>query len=184
MPISVNWPTKEISVPKNYLENLSPNIYQLDLDQFRLDLKDLEDGEQGISYLDTHRHTAPVALAGATYAQKIEIINGYTVTFEDGIYAVYLVGANSNVADVATTNQVSVRSLNSPGLIYSGTAPLPDPPPVIVTTVGSSGTPAHIPSGGRFPNRPLSGVPAGAGVPSDAGSSGGRPDYGSSGQPA
>ena len=184
MPISVNWPTKTILVPKTYLENLSLNIYQLDLDRFRLSLKDLEDSEQGIPYLDTHRHTAPVALAGATYAQKIQIINGYTVTFEDGIYAVYLVGANSNVADVATTNQVSVRSLNSPGLIYSGTAAPATPPPVIVTTVGSSGTPVHIPSGGRFPNRPLSGRAAGTTAPSDAGSSGGRPAQGSSGQPA
>jgi hypothetical protein len=44
------------------------------------------------------------------------MINNYTVTFEDGQYAVNLVGANSNIADVVNVNQVSVRSANSAGL--------------------------------------------------------------------
>ena len=44
------------------------------------------------------------------------MINGYTVTFEDGQYAVNLVGANSNVGDRVNVNQVSVRSANSAGL--------------------------------------------------------------------
>ena len=185
MPLSVNWPSSVISVPKSYLQYLAPNSYELDLDQFRLDLKDLEDSEQGMPYLDTHKRTAPVSLAGATYAQKIEIINGYTVTFEDGTYAVYPVGANSNIADVANTNQVSIRSSNSPGLIYGVGASTPPVPPIpVLTTVGSAGTPVHIPSGGRFPNRPLSGRAAGTTAPSDAGPSGGRPAQGSSGQQA
>jgi hypothetical protein len=50
-------------------------------------------------------------------AMVIEIINGYTVTFEDGQYAVNLVGANSNVGDKVNLNDVSVRSANSAGLI-------------------------------------------------------------------
>jgi len=49
----------------------------------------------------------------------VEIINGYTVTFEDDSYAVNLVGANSNIADVVNLNTVSVRAANSAGLIQS-----------------------------------------------------------------
>lgn len=94
----------------------SPEIRQLDLDVFRLALKNLEDNEDGQIFIDTHRHNTSVAIGGLTLARVIEIINGYTVTFEDGQYAVNLVGANSNVADVTNVNQVSVRSANSAGL--------------------------------------------------------------------
>jgi hypothetical protein len=75
-----------------------------------------------MAYPDTHRHVAPVSLGGVTLARIIEIINGYTVTFEDGQYAVNLVGANSNVGDVVNVNQVSVRSANSVGLQVVETA--------------------------------------------------------------
>jgi len=45
------------------------------------------------------------------------ILNGYTITFENGQYAVNIKGANSNIADVLNVNQVSVRSFNAAGLI-------------------------------------------------------------------
>lgn len=121
MAISVHWPSKVISVPQAYLTHITGNVYELDTEQFRLDLKDLEDSEQGIAYLDTHRRNAPVTLAGVTYAQTFEIINGYTITFEDGQYAVNLVGSNNNVSDVTNVNQVSIRSSNSAGLIQVAT---------------------------------------------------------------
>ena len=92
-------------------------IRNLDLNMFRLALKDLEDDVEGIPFLDTHRHNTEVALGGLVYARVIEIINGYTVTFEDGQYAVNLIGANSNVGDVVNVNQVSIRSTNAAGLI-------------------------------------------------------------------
>ena len=44
---------------------------------------------------------------------RLEIINGYTLTFEDGQYAVNIYGGNSNVADVNNKNQVSVNTANS-----------------------------------------------------------------------
>lgn len=116
MAISVNWGTKVITIPQADLTNLGGGIYELDTDAFRLELKDLEDSELGIPMLDTHRHNAPVTLAGATYAQIFEIINGYTVTFEDGQYAVNLVGSNNNISEVTNVNQVSIRSFNSAGL--------------------------------------------------------------------
>lgn len=122
MTISINWGTKVITVPKadTQLVQASPTeIRQLDLNTFRLTLKELEGGETGMPYPNTHIHNPPVTVGGVTLARVIEIINGYTVTFEDGQYAVNLVGANSNVGDVTNVNQVSIRSANSAGLTFS-----------------------------------------------------------------
>ncbi len=120
MAISVDWGAKIINIPFADLEWVQDNptvIRKLNLNVFRLALKDLEDGEDGMPHPDTHKHNTEVTLGGLTYARVIEIINGYTVTFGDGQYAVNLYGANSNVADVTNVNQVSVRAFNSAGLI-------------------------------------------------------------------
>lgn len=119
MAITVDWPTRVINVPRADMPivQVSPEIRELDLDLFRLTLKDLEDGEDGIVFPDTHSHNQPVTVGGVTLARVVEIINGYTVEFEDGQYAVNLFGANSNVGDVTVVNQVSIRSANSAGLI-------------------------------------------------------------------
>ncbi|NBT33226.1 MAG: hypothetical protein EBT13_15365, partial [Rhodobacteraceae bacterium] len=122
MAISIDWGTKVITVPKAdmLVIQVSPSeIRQLDIDAFRLELKDLEDSELGMAYPITHNHVAPITVGGVTLARVVEIINGYTVTFEDDQYAVNLVGANSNIADVTNVNQVSVRSANSAGLTFS-----------------------------------------------------------------
>jgi hypothetical protein len=122
MAVSIEWDTKIINVPKAdmlLIQSVPSEIRQLDLDLFRLELKSLESSVEGMSFLDTHSHNTTVTVGGVTLARVIEIINGYTITFEDGQYAVNLVGANSNVADVTNVNQVSVRSANSAGLTYS-----------------------------------------------------------------
>jgi hypothetical protein len=124
MAISINWGTRVIFVPKDYttLVQLSPNeIRDLDSNQFHLDLRDLEDNENGIPNPDTHFHQTELTFGGVTYARIIIIINGYTVTFEDGQYAVQIQGANTNIADVTNVNQVSVRSFNSAGLVATYT---------------------------------------------------------------
>lgn len=119
MAIDVDWVTKIIYVPKSYLTLVqpSPEIRSLDIDQFRHDLKDLEASVVGAIYIDTHRHNPEVTVGGVTLARVVEIVNGYTVTFEDGQYAVNLLGANSNISDVTNVNQVSIRSANAPGLV-------------------------------------------------------------------
>jgi len=122
MAIAVNWATKVIYVPKvdTVLIQASPiEIRELDLNTFRLALKNLEDDEEGMPFLDTHQHAAPVTVGGVELARVVEIINGYTITFEDGQYAVNLIGANSNVGDNVNVNQVSIRSGNSAGLVTS-----------------------------------------------------------------
>ena len=119
MAISINWLTKVISVPRAYLTFVSGIVYELDVEQFRLDLKALEAAEQGIVFLDTHSRNAPSTLSGVTYAQTFEIINNYTVTFEDfGVhYTVKFAGANHNIADVVNYDRVNLIIGNSAGLI-------------------------------------------------------------------
>ncbi len=122
MAISINWLTKVINVPQADLTSLGGTEYALNVDTFRLALKDIEDGEEGMSFPMTHNHVAPINVGGVALARVIEIINGYTVTFEDTgtPYSVSLQGANSNIGDVVNLNNVSVRSNNSAGLVESG----------------------------------------------------------------
>ena len=117
MSVSVDWGTKVITVLQTFLSGGGGGVYGLDVDAFRLALKDLEDSEEGMPFPDTHRHNTEVVLGGVTYARVIEIINGYTITFEDGQYIIDMTGANHNLIDVANLNQVSLRSQNSAGLI-------------------------------------------------------------------
>jgi len=56
MAISVDWPTKVITIPQDYLIPIIGTLYELDTDQFRLDLKNLEDDSaEGMVWPDTHR---------------------------------------------------------------------------------------------------------------------------------
>lgn len=122
MAITVDWATKVIDVPKIDTTLVSigpPEIRELNVDTFRLALKALEDDETGMPFLDTHNHNPPVTVGGVTLARVIEIINGYTVTFENGSYAVNLNGANNNISDVLNLNNVQIRSNNSAGLTFS-----------------------------------------------------------------
>ena len=120
--VSIEWGTRIISIPKHLftlVQETPMEIREMDLNWLRMELKNLEDSEYGMVEPDTHIHNTEVSLGGLTYARVIEIINGYTITFEDGQYAVNLTGANSNVADKVNVNQVSVRSANSAGMTSS-----------------------------------------------------------------
>lgn len=119
MAISVDWNTGEIFVPKTYVTLVTGTLYKLDTDEFRRDLKALEDSTAGMPHSDTHTHNRDVTIAGITYAQFIEILPPYTVTFEDGQYAVRLEGSNNNIFDVGilNINQVSVVPTNAAALI-------------------------------------------------------------------
>lgn len=119
MAISVDFSNRIINIPRNDLTLIqsSPSeIRELDMNSFRLILKDLEDNEEGMPFPDTHSHVAPITVGGVTLARVVQIQNGYSVTFEDGQYAVNLKGANTNLQDVTNVNQVSVRPSNSAGL--------------------------------------------------------------------
>jgi hypothetical protein len=117
--ITIDWDTKVISVNKAdmiLLQTTPSTIYQLNMDFFHDTLRDLEDDIDGIVFDTTHRYIDPITVGGVVLARVVEIINGYTVTFEDDQYRVNLTGANTNLADVANVNQVSIASSNSAGL--------------------------------------------------------------------
>ncbi len=122
MAISINWATKVITVPQADLTSLGGADYVLDVDTFRLALKNIEDSEDGMAYPYTHEHVPPKVLGGVSFARVVEIVNGYTVTFQDvgSPYRVTLTGGNNNIADVTNINNVSVRPTNSAGLVNVG----------------------------------------------------------------
>jgi hypothetical protein len=120
MATTIDWGTSVINVSKDDLilvQAVPTEIRELDLNVFRLELKALEESIAGMPYLKTHNHNTTVNVGGFSLARVINILDPYTVTFEDGQYSVNLVGANSNVGDRVNVNQVSVRSFNSAGLI-------------------------------------------------------------------
>ena len=125
MAISIDPATRLITIPVTDLTYHSPGLYQLDVNDFRLWLKDYEDNVEGIYLPTTHRHNTEVTVGGVTLARVVEIINGYTVQFDDSVidhYSVNLVGANCNLADVHVVNTVSIRSNNSAGLVVASDA--------------------------------------------------------------
>lgn len=120
--IYIDWGTRVIFIPKEetiLVQSTPIEIRQLDVNIFRLALKDLEDSDDGIASVDTHRHNTSVNISGITLARVVEIINNFSITFEDGSYAVNVVGGNSNIGDVVNLNTVSVRVANSAGLTES-----------------------------------------------------------------
>lgn len=119
MALSVNWNTFVILVPKADLTPLGGNLFELNVDAFRKELKSIEASEEGAPFPDTHRHVTETVLSGFTYARLVEILSPYTIEFEDGQYVVQTTGANHNIADVKVANQVSLVVQNSAGLINS-----------------------------------------------------------------
>lgn len=121
MAYTVNWLTKVISIPKADLVLISGTLYELDTEVFRNNLHTIQASEAGIVNDDIFQRNAPYTVAGITYAQSIEIINGYSITFEDGAYSVRLVGSNNNIFDIESgilnQNQVQVIPNNSAGLV-------------------------------------------------------------------
>ena len=122
MTVTVDWPNKVISVPRAdmaLIQSVPSEIRELNLVTFHGVLRDLEASAEGILYVDIHNYGKAVSVGGVTLAPVISMKNDYTVTFEDGQYAVNLAAANSNVGDKVNLNQVSVRSANSAGLVQT-----------------------------------------------------------------
>lgn len=121
--ITIDWLTKIITVPQSFLTWQGGIAYTLDVNAFRLALKDLEDDETGMPFPDTHNHNTSLTLSGVSYARTLEIINGYSVTFENtgSHYQVTCVGANHNLADVFIAGPVNLVIGNSAGLITVAT---------------------------------------------------------------
>lgn len=122
MPISIDWGAKVISVPQSYLTFVSGVRYDLDIEQFFRDCRDLTDDEVGMVFPPVVRHSTEYTISGVTYVRAVEVINGYVVRFQDtgSFYLINCVGANHNIGDVIdltwTANFVLLPN-NSAGLI-------------------------------------------------------------------
>lgn len=119
MAYSVNWTSRVITIPKADTVFVSdvPDVRSLNVTTFWQTLIDLQDDEVGLPHPDIVLNTPPLTVAGVTLARVIQVINGYTITFEDGLWAVNIIGGNSNLADVVNKNQVSVNTGNSAGYV-------------------------------------------------------------------
>jgi hypothetical protein len=120
MPTTVDWLNRIIYPDRADMVQVqvSPiEIYQLNINDFRLELTELLGAAPGMPFVDTHIYNPPVTVSGVTLARVMEIINSYTVTFlPDTPWAVDITGGNSNISDRTNPNNVSVRSANSAGL--------------------------------------------------------------------
>ena len=125
MALSIDWSLKRITIPQADLTLVSGSLYELDTNQFRLDLHALLDDENQIWMDDAFSHNTEVTVAGTTFARTIEIINGWSVTFENVAMSVRLAGSNNNIFDAQNgilINQANVNVIaqNSAGLISTG----------------------------------------------------------------
>jgi len=125
MAYSIDWAAKVVTIPKadTTFVSSSPDVRELDATVLWTNLIDIQDDEAGINFVDIVRNVPPVSVGGITLARVVEIVNGYTLTFEDGAYAVNVIGGNTNVADVTNKNQVSVNTSNSAGLAVPALTP-------------------------------------------------------------
>jgi len=83
MTITIDWVTKVINIPKADLTLVQsyPELRKMDLNWFRLALKDIEGSDEGMPYPDTHIHKSQTILSGLIYARFIEIINNHMEDF-------------------------------------------------------------------------------------------------------
>ena len=112
-----------ISIPKadmTLVQTTPYEIRELDIEDFRDWLADVQDDTEGIAFPTAFQNTAPLTISGVVIARVLEILDPYTVEFEDGTYGVNVVGGNSNIADVLVRNQVSLYTANSAGLVNVG----------------------------------------------------------------
>lgn len=112
-------PQYVIQVPRadmTLIQSTPTEIRQLNIDDFRSWLMDLQDDEIHIWAPTAHYHTPPLTIAGVTLARVVEIYDPYVIEFEDGQYNVNIVGGNSNISDKTIKNQVGINTANSAGL--------------------------------------------------------------------
>lgn len=118
---SIGWNTNQViqinKTDMTLIQSTPVEIYRLDTDQFFLDLKDEERTAAGMPWPDTQKNASPTTLGGITYARVLEVIDPYTITFEDDIYVVQLTGSNNNIIEKTNPNQVSIQGNNAAGLI-------------------------------------------------------------------
>jgi hypothetical protein len=123
MALVFDYNTRIITIPKADLllvQTLPSEVRQLNINDFRLWLHDEQDDERGIVFVEMFENQPPKTISGVTLARVLEILSPWKVEFDDtggaDLYAVNIVGGNSNLADVVVKNTVGVNTANSAGL--------------------------------------------------------------------
>jgi len=131
MAITVNWPTKAVLIPQTDCTWVSGTFYTFDTDYFYDQIRALEASLEGLPFQRVMDHNPTYTVAGTEYARKVEVINNYTVEFEEtsAPWSVQLEGSNNNLWDIGggvlVQNWVQVIPTNAAGLIVGsgGSAP-------------------------------------------------------------
>jgi len=124
MAITLDEATQVITVAQADLTFVSGTLYELDTNTFRHAVGALLDNTRYIWMAPAFAHNGEVTVAGTTFARSIELINGYSITFENLSYSVRLAGSNNNLFDIDggilnPSALVTVIPQNSAGLISS-----------------------------------------------------------------
>jgi hypothetical protein len=125
MALTIDYLTYVISVPKadtQFVEtnpNTGLEIREINIDTFGKALADVQDDQSDVWAPTGYEYTPPATIGGIQLAPVLLILSPYTITFEDGQYAVNLVGGNTNMQDFVNVNQVSIRPNNSAGNTFS-----------------------------------------------------------------
>ncbi len=123
MAITIDWPTKAVTVPQSDCTWVSGTFYTFDTDDFYTQVRALESSMEGMPFQRVIDHNPEYTVAGVTYARKIEVVNSYTVEFEEAseLWSVQLNGSNNNIWDIGAgvlvQNNVQVIPTNAAGLI-------------------------------------------------------------------
>lgn len=97
---------------------IGEDTVELDVNILWSDLHNIQDDE-GMPFEDIFLNNAAITFSGITLSRVFQIINNFTVEFEDGNYAVNATGANNNLLDVRVFNQVSLNVSNSAGQVVT-----------------------------------------------------------------
>jgi hypothetical protein len=123
MAYQVDWAAKSIYIPLADLIFEGGSVYTLRLyNDFRKEIRRLEwEFSEGLWAPQIMSYTDPLTFSGITLSAAIQIINGYTITFEDAAVDVLLREANSNLVDVTVRNQVRPIPFNTAGYVIAET---------------------------------------------------------------
>lgn len=97
---SVDWANSVVTILQSYMTDQGGGVYELDIDQLRLDLSEVLASSVGIVFDDIHFHATEQIISGITFARGIIFLPPYTFTISpDGGYIVTCTGANHNLQD-------------------------------------------------------------------------------------
>ena len=114
--LSCNWNTKVITVPKSDLTLVGGTRYNITVLYWFQLLRELNGSVEGMAEtigFPLYRNVAPTS----STPRIVDVINGYTVQIEDGLYSLEFINGNTNFRDVEIKNQVSVGTNNTTGFI-------------------------------------------------------------------